>query len=86
MTIIMDSKSTFDGISAAFPTTDGVAIGNPAVGADGRHAIAHPFSEADIAAIKAVADAWVAEHGGSVAYLDSGLPDDWQWPEAEALA
>lgn len=83
MTIITDSKATLDGISEAFPTTGGVALGDPAVGADGRCAIAHPFSEADIAAIKAVSDAWVAEHGGSVTYLDSGLPDDWQWPEME---
>lgn len=62
---VMADKS--DAFKLAHPSIDGVAIGVPIVGADGRHLVAYPWAHEDVAGLGA---------------LDI-IPGDWVYPSSD---
>lgn len=55
-----------------------INLGSPAIGADGRCAICHPFSEGEL---QQMAVLWDEEiQTGDIEFHDE-LPEDWKWPE-----
>jgi hypothetical protein len=65
MIVVFPDLATLQAVPSSLPS--GVQIGTPLTSLDGRVAIAHPFTEGDLAVLSAA---------GTVV---EELPGDWEW-------